>query len=203
MFYVPMDAPGVEVRPILTMAGSPDVNEVFFDDVRLGPEHVIDQVGAGWSVIMTGLDIERFGIGGNVVLLTMLYDDLVELAGHLRIDGRPALEVDGVRDAIAALGVEATVARQVVADHIDHALDGTDLPGGAAIAKIGFAETYNEISSHGVRLAAGGVVGEAGEAALARLQDAWLWSRAYTVSGGSSEMMRNILAKRRLGLPAS
>lgn len=203
MFYVPMRAEGVEVRPIMTMAGSPDVNEVFFDDVRLGAEHVIGEVGAGWSVIMTGLDIERFGIGGNVVLLSMLHDDLVEVAGHLELhSGGPALDDASVIDAIAGFGIDALVARQVVDDHIDHTLAGTDLPGGAAIAKIGFAETYNRISAYGVQLAARGVLAPAGFEALGRLQDAWLWSRAYTVSGGSSEMMRNILAKRRLRLPA-
>jgi alkylation response protein AidB-like acyl-CoA dehydrogenase len=204
MFYVPMRAEGVEVRPIMTMAGSPDVNDVFFDDVRLGAEHVIGEVGAGWSVIMTGLDIERFGIGGNVVLLTMLYDDLVEVARHLTLPrGGAALDDASVLDAVAALGIDATVARQVVDDHIDHALAGTELPGGAAIAKIGFAETYNEISRYGVQLAARGVLDPAGFEALGRLQDAWLWSRAYTVSGGSSEIMRNILANRQLGLPSS
>jgi alkylation response protein AidB-like acyl-CoA dehydrogenase len=203
MFYVPMRAEGIEIRPIMTMAGSPDVNEVFFDDVRLGPEHVIDEVGAGWSVIMTGLDIERFGIGGNVVLLSMLYDDLLEVAEHLVLPTGPALQDSSVADAIAGFGIDALVARQVVDDHIDHALAGTDLPGGAAIAKIGFAESYNQISAYGVQLAARGHLGAAGYEALARLQDAWLWSRAYTVSGGSSEMMRNILAKRRLGLPTT
>lgn len=202
MFYVPMRADGVEVRPIMTMAGSPDVNEVFFDDVRLGPEHVIGEVGSGWSVIMTGLDIERFGIGGNVVLLSMLYDDLLDVARHLTLQGGPAFDDSSVADAIAGFGIDALVARQVVDDHIDHALVGTDLPGGAAIAKIGFAETYNQISAYGVQLAARGVLAPAGFEALARLQDAWLWSRAYTLSGGSSEMMRNILAKRRLRLPA-
>jgi alkylation response protein AidB-like acyl-CoA dehydrogenase len=202
MFYVPMDAPGIEVRPIPTMNGAPEVNEVFFDDVVLGPEHVVDRVGAGWHVIMAGLDVERFGIGGNVVLLEMLYDDLVTLVSHLTVDGVRAVERDDVRQAVADFGVEATVARQVVDDQIDRALDGRDEIGGAAITKIGFAETYNSMSRYGTRLAAEGVVDPGGEAALGRLQDAWLWSRAYTISGGSSEMMRNILAKRRLGLPA-
>jgi alkylation response protein AidB-like acyl-CoA dehydrogenase len=203
MFYVPMDSPGIEVRPIRTIAGSIDVNEVFFDDVVLPPDSVIDEVGNGWHVIMTGLDIERFGIGGNVVLLELLHADLVDVVAHLRIDGRPAGELDDVRRAVADLGIEATIARLVVEDHIDRALGGTDQPGGAAVAKVGFAETYVEISRYGCRLASSGVLAPAGEVALLRLQDAWLWSRAYTISGGSSEMMRNILAKRRLGLPTS
>lgn len=203
MFYVPMDAPGIEVRPIRTMNGSIDVNEVFFDDVVLPADSVIDEVGKGWHVIMTGLDVERFGIGGNVVLLEMLQDDLVTVVNHLEIDGRPASELDDVRQVVAELGIEAVVARLVVDDHIDKTLDGIDRPGSAAVAKIGFAETYVRISRYGSRLAASGVLAADGEEALARLHDAWLWSRAYTISGGSSEMMRNILAKRRLGLPTS
>jgi alkylation response protein AidB-like acyl-CoA dehydrogenase len=203
MFYVPMDAAGIEVRPIRTMGGSIDVNEVFFDDVILGPESVIDGVGHGWHVIMTGLDIERFGIGGNVVLLELLHGDLVTVVRSLELGGRPARELDDVRHAVAELGIDATIARLVVEDHIDRTLDGVDRPGSAAVAKVGFAEAYVAISRYGCELAAGGVLSSDGEAALHRLQDAWLWSRAYTISGGSSEMMRNILAKRRLGLPTS
>lgn len=203
MFYVPMDAPGIEVRPIRTMCGSLDVNEVFFDDVVLPADSVIGGVGEGWRVIMTGLDIERFGIGGNVVLLELLHDDLVTVVANLEVGGRPARERDDVRHRVAELGIEAAIARLVVDDHIDRALDGIDEPGGAAVAKLGFAETYVRISRYGCRLAAEGVLAPGGEAALARLQDAWMWSRAYTISGGSSEMMRNILAKRRLGLPTS
>jgi alkylation response protein AidB-like acyl-CoA dehydrogenase len=201
LFYVPMDLPGIEVRPIVTMCGSPDVNEVFFDDVVLPAGNVIDAVGNGWGVIMTGLDVERFGIGGNVVLLELLHDDLVTVVAHLELDGRAVRELDDVRHAVADLGIEAAVARLVVDDHIDRTLHDRDEPGSAAIAKLGFAETYLRISRFGCCLAAGGVVAPGAEAALARLQDAWMWSRAYTISGGSSEMMRNILAKRRLGLP--
>ena len=89
-------------------------------------------------------------------------------------------------------------------DHVERVLTGREGEGDAAIAKITFAETYHRVSSVGVRLAASGSLPEAADsarAALGRLQDSWLWSRAYTVSAGSSEMMRNIIAKRRLRLP--
>jgi alkylation response protein AidB-like acyl-CoA dehydrogenase len=84
-------------------------------------------------------------------------------------------------------------------------LDGSSRPGDAAVAKISFAETYHAIASYGARLGATTAskanapvsVAEARE----RLRDWWLWSRAYTISGGSTEIMRNILAKRELELP--
>ena len=78
--------------------------------------------------------------------------------------------------------------------------------GDGSVAKLSFAETYHRISAYGAQLAASTVVDdrpdEAVQQAKQRLRECWLWSRAYTVSGGSSEMMRNILAKRRLMLPS-
>lgn len=68
-----------------------------------------------------------------------------------------------------------------------------------------FAETYHRVAAYGAQLAASAITIGADEdvgRAKERLRDCWLWSRAYTISGGSSEMMRNILAKRRLHLPS-
>jgi len=204
-FLVSMASPGVEVRPIRTIGGSAEINEVFLDKVKLPAEAVVGEVGSGWDVIMTGLDFERFGIGGNVVLLELLVDDLVLLARHLNLDGWPAIELEDVRQEIAALAVEAEVAKAFIDDHVDRLLNGTDQPGDSAVAKISFAETYHRIASYGARLGAElplrADAGGDGYAARDRLRDWWLWSRAYTISGGSSEIMRNILARRRLKLP--
>ncbi len=69
VFVVPMDAPGLVVQPKLTMGGAYEFNDVFLDGVVLGPEHLIGEVGAGWAIAMSGLEIERFNVGGNVLLL--------------------------------------------------------------------------------------------------------------------------------------
>jgi alkylation response protein AidB-like acyl-CoA dehydrogenase len=206
VFTVPLSADGVEVRPIRTIGDAIEVNEVFLTGVRLGAESLIGEVGQGWSIIMAGLDFERFGIGGNVILLELLIDDLVTVARHAHIDGAPALESGDIRQKVAELAVEVEVAKAFIDDHVERLTSGDEQPGDGSIAKLSFAETYHRVAAYGAELAAfATVVGVAGhdvQQAKQRLRECWLWSRAYTISGGSSEMMRNILAKRRLHLPS-
>jgi alkylation response protein AidB-like acyl-CoA dehydrogenase len=205
VFTVPLSAPGVEVRPIRTINEAIEVNEVFLDGVTVPPDSLIGGVGQGWSIIMAGLDFERFGIGGNVILLELLIDDLVMVARNANLDGSPALQHDDVRQTVAELAVEVEVAKSFIDDHVERLIAGAERPGDGSIAKLSFAETYHRVSAWGAEFAAT-VCTEAADPdvsqAKARLRECWLWSRAYTVSGGSSEMMRNILAKRRLLLPS-
>lgn len=203
-FIVPLTAPGIEIRPIRTINEAIEVNEVFFDDVTIPPDSLIGEPGQGWSIIMAGLDFERFGIGGNVILLELLIDDLVTVARHGRIDDIPALQHADIRQRVAEFAVEVEVAKAFIDDHVERLVSGAEQPGDGSIAKLSFAETYHRVSAYGAQLSAMvcTVTAEEGVAsAKQRLKECWLWSRAYTVSGGSSEMMRNILAKRRLLLP--
>lgn len=206
VFAVPLSADGVEVRPIRTIGDAIEVNEVFLTGVRLGAECLIGGAGQGWSIIMAGLDFERFGIGGNVILLELLIDDLVTVARRAHIDGAPALESDDIRQQVAELAVEVEVAKAFIDDHVERLISGDEQVGDGSIAKLSFAETYHRVAAYGAELAAAAtVVGAANHEvreAKQRLRECWLWSRAYTISGGSSEMMRNILAKRRLHLPS-
>ncbi|OBK33709.1 acyl-CoA dehydrogenase [Mycobacterium sp. 1165196.3] len=206
VFVVPLTAAGVEVRPIRTIGDAIEVNEVFLTGVRLGADSLIGEAGQGWSIIMAGLDFERFGIGGNVILLELLIDDLVAVARGAQIDGAPALECSDIRQNVAELAVEVEVAKAFIDDHVERLISGDEQPGDGSIAKLSFAETYHRVASYGAELAASATAaGDAGrevQAAKQRLRESWLWSRAYTISGGSSEMMRNILAKRRLHLPS-
>lgn len=206
VFAVPLSADGVEVRPIRTIGDAIEVNEVFLTGVRLGADSLIGEEVQGWSIIMAGLDFERFGIGGNVILLELLIDDLVVVARHAHPDGAPALESADIRQKVAELAVEVEVAKAFIDDHVERLTSGDEQPGDGSIAKLSFAETYHRVAAYGAELAAstavvGGEIHELGQAKQ-RLRECWLWSRAYTISGGSSEMMRNILAKRRLHLPS-
>ena len=201
-FVVPMSTPGIEVRPKLTIGSAFEFNDVFLDGAVVGPEHLLGEVGEGWAVAMSGLEIERFGVGGNVLLLDLLLHDLCDVARSLTVGEQPAYERDDIRYAVGALGSDAHAARAFVADHVEQALSGTDLPGDASVAKLLYSETYNRVARYGVELMAEhGPVPDTVGVQAGRLMDAWLWSRALTISGGSSEVMRNIIAKRRLGLP--
>jgi alkylation response protein AidB-like acyl-CoA dehydrogenase len=205
VFIVPLSTPGVEVRPIRTINEAIEVNEVFLDSVNVPAANLIGEVGQGWSIIMAGLDFERFGIGGNVILLELLIDDLVTVVQQATLDGKPAFEHEDIRQKVAELAVEVEVAKAFIDDHVERLVVGADEPGDGSIAKLSFAETYHRVSAYGTELAAM-VCTVAADPSVAlakqRLKECWLWSRAYTVSGGSNEMMRNILAKRRLLLPS-
>ena len=206
VFVLSMDAPGVEVRPLRTIGGAWDFNETFLDDVVVGPEAVLGGVGHGWSVVMAGLETERFGVAGNVALLRRLLEDLLEVADVLELDGHRALDLADVTQDIADLAAQAEAARAFTDGHVVSSMAGREVEGDAAIAKILHTETYQAISSYAEHLIGSGDLPEratGARAAAGRLRDAWLWSRALTISGGSSEIMRNILAKRRLGLPST
>lgn len=205
VFAVPMSTPGVEVRPIRTINEAIEVNEVFLDGATVPAGSLIGEPGQGWSIIMAGLDFERFGIGGNVILLELLIDDLVMVARNAILDGTPVLEHDDIRQAVAELAVEVEVAKSFIDDHVERLVAGAEQPADGSIAKLSFAETYHRVSAYGSGLAATVCTAAADpsvELAKQRLRECWLWSRAYTISGGSNEMMRNILAKRRLLLPS-
>ena len=202
---ISMKAPGVTVRPIRTISDVVEINEVFLEDVLVPASDVLGAVGSGWTVIMKGLDGERLGIGGNVLLLDQLLDDLRTLVMHLELDGRPAYEVGQVTTGIAGLVLEANAAWALVERQFAQIAAGEDDSGSSAAAKVSFSECYHRIAAYAAGLGAAGTLDGDPDAdgALERLNDCWLWSRAYTISGGSSEMMRNILAKRTLGLPSA
>jgi alkylation response protein AidB-like acyl-CoA dehydrogenase len=202
---VPMSATGIEVRPLITIGGAHALNETFLDDVVLSPDAVLRGVGKSWSVAMSGLELERFGVGGTVAHLGVLTEDLVRLARSLRIGVGTALEEDDTQQAISDLDAETEAATAFVDRHIELMLTGQHDEGGAAMAKLLTTETYGRIAAYGVHVSTMGHLNDDPDAerSRVRLEDAWLCSRALIMSGGSSEIMRSILAKRRLGLPSA
>ncbi len=105
--------------------------------------------------------------------------------------------------AIDQLVSEYQAARAYVTGHVDRVLSGREGAAEGPIAKILYTEAYNRIARYGAELCTRfGPVSPAGAEAAQRLRDAWLWSRAITISGGTSEIMRNIVARQRLKLPS-
>jgi alkylation response protein AidB-like acyl-CoA dehydrogenase len=203
VFVVPMDAPGLVVQPKLTMGGAYEFNDVFLDGVVLSSEHLIGEVGAGWLIAMSGLEIERFNVGGNVVSLQLLLQDVLSVAENLARQRSPLSTNSAVIAAIGELVGEYQAANAYVTGHVDRVLSGREGAAEGPIAKIVYTEAYNRIARYGAELCTRfGPVSPVGAEAAQRLRDAWLWSRAITISGGTSEIMRNIVARQRLKLPS-
>jgi len=204
-FVVPMSKSGIDVRPIREMTGSEEFCEVFLDDVRLGSEHVLGEVNGGWRVITTGLASERAFVGANAVQLAMMFADLVALAGACRLpDGSVLIEHEDVRLRLADLFTEVEGARLVVVDTVERILRDEEHATDGAVAKLVSTETYVQLCEAALELL-GNTAGldEGADELVERWYAAFLWSRAPTISGGASEILRGIVGRQLLGLPRS
>jgi alkylation response protein AidB-like acyl-CoA dehydrogenase len=203
-FIVDMRSPGISVRPLRELTGTSDFNEVFLDSVELPAEAMIGTPGQGWAIANATLAHERTSVGAAVVKLKLAIDGLVDLARRVNVSGRPALESDMVRDRIGQFTAEVEALSALTYANLTRWLRGTERMHDGAMAKLMFSELNLEMARYAVELAGEtGVLVEGDPDALegGRWQDEWLYARAYTIAGGSSEIMRNLIAERGLSLP--
>lgn len=204
VFLLDMTTPGVDVRPIREMTGSAEFCEVYFDGVVVPESQVLGEVNGGWAVVNSGLASERAYVGANAVMLDLLFDDLVDLARHIECpDGSSALDDPVVRDDLAGYRARIGAVQLVAADAVNRLTSGADQPSDGLIAKLAYTELNVAICAYAMQILASGALRPTGEAVWARWRQAFLWSRALTISGGSSEIIRNVLATQLLGLPRS
>ena len=202
-FIVDMHQPGVEVRPLRQMTGGAEFNEVYFTDARVPDTNRVGDVGNGWAVAVTTLMNERVFIGGNTPQRG---------AGMIAAAVDLYRARDGVdratRDRLMRLWSRAEVLRLTNMRAAENRSKGEPGPEGS-IGKLGSAELNQEITSLCIDLmGADGLLYDSYDLdrdnPSARYGDPrvfFLRSRANTIEGGTSEVMRNILGERVLGLP--
>jgi alkylation response protein AidB-like acyl-CoA dehydrogenase len=172
--------------------------------VRLPADAIIGSPGQGWAIANASLAQERAGVGASVVQLQMAWEDLVELAKTVSIGGRPAAELDDVRQELARFRAEVDAATMLTRASMERWNAGREKITDAPMSKLLFSEVNLRLAEYALSLLGGrGVLAEGDPEAFdeGRWQDAYLYARAYTIAGGSSEIMRNIIAERGLGLP--
>lgn len=211
-FALDMHAPGVEVRPLVQMTGEAEFNEVYLDEVRVPDADRIGDVGEGWRVAMTTLMNERVTIGGGGGGPQRGSGAIAEA---VRIwNDEPTVDRSGAnRDRLLRLWVEAEVLRLTNLRASQARRAGTPGPEGS-IAKLMFAEVNQRIYELCVDLlGAGALVGDDYDYSMKRssglglvgppgsARKMFLRSRANSIEGGTSEIQRNILGERVLGLP--
>ena len=198
-FIVPMATPGITVRPLLDMTGEHHFNEVFLEDVRVPRTALIGQKDRGWYQIAVQLDYERGGIERVLSNWPLLEDALAALRGTA------VLRDPVLRDRLAGLRVDLEVARLMVY-RIAWLADHGRVPNvEAAVAKSFGTELEQRIAETVASLfqmAALGLAGTRHAALGGRVARALLYAPAYTIQGGTSNILRNIIAHRGLGLPA-
>jgi alkylation response protein AidB-like acyl-CoA dehydrogenase len=202
-FVIPMDLPGIEVRPIREMTGYEEFCEVFLDDVRVGPEHVLGALHDGWRVVTSGLASERAFVGANAIQLQRMYDDLVALARAARLpDGSAPIEHEDIRATLADALVRVEEVKAIVRDTVDRILADDEHPSDGPVAKLAYTELNVALTELALEILASSASLEEDSVAVAdRWHHNFLWGRALTISGGTSEIMRGLVGRQLLGLP--
>ncbi|HLK13116.1 MAG TPA: acyl-CoA dehydrogenase family protein [Candidatus Binatia bacterium] len=193
-----MRTPGITIRPLVEMTGVAWFNEVFFDDVPVPRENVVGAVNQGWTIAITTLAHERGGAAPHA----RLAGELREVTALAR--RREAAADPRVRQALAQLGIETEILRLLTYKQVSAVMrTGRPGPEGSCLKlvwseldmrmkeiAIALEGPYAAIDRGGTRAIDGG-----------RWQYEYLWSRAAGIYAGTSEVQRNIIAQRVLGLP--
>jgi len=196
-FLVDMKTPGITVNPIINMAGHHDFNEVFLDDVRIPRENIVDAVNKGWYVAMSVLDNERTSDLGYAIAGTLL-DDIVE--------GAKEMDMLNARNKIrmAELYIECEVAR-LTHYHVTWMLSqGKPLDYYAAICKLLGFEAIQHVAEFGLEVFKNyGILSDHSPLAplYGRISSCYLRSFGHSMEAGTSEMDRDVIAQRGMGLP--
>jgi alkylation response protein AidB-like acyl-CoA dehydrogenase len=188
---VPLDQPGVQIRPIIQLTGDSEFNEVFFDDARTEASLVVGQPGDGWRVAMGTLTFER-GVStlGQQIRYAREHSNLVELAKRTGAADDPL-----IRERLTRSWTGLQAMRSYALATMD-----VEQPGQDSVSKLLWANWHRELGEIAMD-----VQGMAGLTLPGGEFDEWqrlyLFSRSDTIYGGSNEIQRNIIAERVLGLP--
>ncbi len=193
-FLVPMDTPGIEVRPIKQMSGGSSFNEVFFSDVRLPDALRLGAVGEGWKVALTTLGFERGGTGGRGVGGS--WDRLLGLAQWLGRTGEPVMS-----QKLNSVYINQKV--QGLNRSRSHAQAESGRPPGpeGSIGKLAWVRGMTEIGDVAAELLGPRILADTGEWGTFAWTDHLLGAPGYRIAGGADEIQRNIIGERVLGLP--
>lgn len=213
-FVCPMRAPGVTVRPIVDMTGIHAFNEVFLDDVRLPADHLIGEQDHGWALARVTLGNERVSLSGEGSLWGRgpTAADLVHLAAR-ETEGAVSLRATA-RDRLVRTWIEGEILSALRLKSLSATMAGRE-PGPTSSVRKALGDDHGQhvmnlardmAGAHGM-LAPGSptpesaLVPEAPPWADREWTTGFLYSRALTIGGGTSEVQRNIIAERLLGLP--
>jgi alkylation response protein AidB-like acyl-CoA dehydrogenase len=204
-FLLDMKTPGVTVKPLKQLTGDAEFNEVFFDNVRVHESRVLGRVNNGWAVGLTTLMYERLALGfGLQVRLRISVDQLVDMARRMEKNGRSVTKDPVMRQKLAQLWIDTESLKYTGARAVTRLLKG-ELPGPEASAgKMMWVETHQRLQELAMEIQ--GPYSQLARGAAAAV-DGGLWqysflrSRANSIEGGTTEIQKNIIGERVLGLP--
>jgi alkylation response protein AidB-like acyl-CoA dehydrogenase len=196
---VDMHSPGISIRPLLQMTGDRGFNEVFFDSVRVPKKNIVGERNNGWLVAMTSLMYER-----RAPDMTSVVDKLLRIVASMKAGGSNAWRDSSVRQKLMRLRSEAEAIRLTGLRQLTQQLKGRPPGPEGSILKLGFSELNVRLNNFAMELL--GPYGQI-EYQAARAIDDGRWSyrmlaaRGLTIAAGTSEIQKNIIGERILGLP--
>ncbi len=199
MLLIDMHQPGVEVRPLKQLSGLKEFGEVFFTDARVNVRDCLGEIGDGWRTAMLLLSFERGASGiAQYTEFRRQYDEIVAVARRLGRDRDPVL-----RQKLARVLTELECLRYHALHVLTEVEHGRDLGFEASMTKLQWSETYQDLWEvfDDVLGPDATLLSLDGEHDLTAMHHEAFWSRSVTIWGGSSQVQRNIVAERVLGLP--
>jgi alkylation response protein AidB-like acyl-CoA dehydrogenase len=200
---VDMRSPGITIRPLVEITGEAWFNEVFFDEVRVPRAHVVGQIDRGWDVVLTTLAHERGGAAPHARLRRELHA-LFALAHRTPRRDAPAACDPGLRQQLAQLAIEVQLARLTAYRNVTE-MERSGRPGPeGSILKLFWSELEQRLMETACAVLGPHATVVRGDPRAAT-DGFWarelLWTRSATIYAGTSEIQRNIIAQRVLGLP--
>jgi 3-oxocholest-4-en-26-oyl-CoA dehydrogenase alpha subunit len=203
LFLVPLDHPGITINPIWTM-GDERTNDVFFDDVWVSDDYVVGELNRGFQYISEALDLERF----TMFTFSQIEQRLELLCDYVRVttrDGRPVRDDPVVRQRIAQLVTQAEVARVLGLRFVATSMKGGAPPTAEASEyKLFATELSKRLADASMDIAGPGSqlrVHTPDAPMRGRAESTYRYTVIDTIGGGGSEIQKNIIDRRKLGLP--
>ncbi|MCH8901954.1 MAG: acyl-CoA dehydrogenase family protein [Chloroflexi bacterium] len=202
-FLLDMKSPGITVRPLINMGNQAGFNEVFFDNVRVPRSGLLGELNRGWYMATTTLDMERSSVAGSSGSRRSL-EELTAFARETKVNGGRLQDLPLVRNKLAELWIELNISKFLSYRVVTLQERGLMPNHEASIVKVFNSEYGQRLSRAGLHML--GLYGQLHpESPYARLRgrfERWyLISAAITIAAGTSEIQRNIIATRGLGLP--
>jgi alkylation response protein AidB-like acyl-CoA dehydrogenase len=198
-----MKTPGIQVRPLINMLNSHEFNEVYFEDVRIPAKNLLGEENRGWYLATTTLDFERSGIATSVAH-QLIVKDLVKFAKESEVGARTVADNPAVRNELADRTIEAQV-EALICYRIISMQERGEIPNKeSSIAKLYSSELDVRLASTSMHL--GGLYAQIADRDDARIEGGkfarfYMHSTTSPIGGGTSEIQRNIISMRGLGLP--
>lgn len=194
-----MKTPGIEVRPLKQMTGDSEFNEVFLDNVRVPVSNRLGEENRGWYVAMGTLAFERAGMG-QAIMFKQVLNEVFRLAARTKRNGIPAIKDSTMRQKLAQCAIECEIMRLNSYRSLSASLKGEPPGSEEMFGKLFWSEMIQRMAELATQiLGIDSLIEGKGEAQ--RWQYLFLRSKGNTIEQGSSEILRNVIGERVLGIP--